>query len=74
MHDISYDKRTHYTSRKVRFDMAGTTSNTNTERLDQMFEDLAGEELSEFDNDIDVNADLDIFADTDDFAEIDSYH
>lgn len=62
--------------RKVRFDMAGTTTNSpgKTALLDQMLEDLAGEELSEFENEFDVSNDLDIFADTDEFAEIDSFH
>lgn len=56
--------------------MAETTINSRskTELLDQMLEDLAGEELSEFDNELDLNTDLDIYADTDDFAEIDSFH
>lgn len=56
--------------------MAETNINNRikTEALDQMLEDLAGEELNEFDNSFDINADLDIFADTDEFAEIDSYH
>lgn len=63
-------------SRKGRFDMANITTNSQnkTELLDQMLEDLAGEELSEFDNEFDLNNDLDIFADTDEFAEIDRYH
>lgn len=55
--------------------MAETTINnpSETELLDQMLEDLAGEELSEFD-DFEFNSDLDIFSDTDEFAEIDSLH
>ncbi len=63
-------------SRKVRFDMAGTTtkSSDKIQRLDQMLEDLAGEELGEFDEDFELSSDLDIFSDTDEFAEIDSYH
>jgi hypothetical protein len=60
--------------RKVRFDMANTTTDIKTEYLDQMLEDLAGEELSEFNDDFELNADLDKFSDTDVFAEIDSYH
>jgi hypothetical protein len=45
-----------------------------TEQLDQMLEDLAGEELNEFDDDFGLNPDLDKFSDADDFADIDSYH
>lgn len=54
--------------------MANTTTEIKTELLDQMLEDLAGEELNEFNEDFDFNADLDKFADIDVFAEIDSYH
>jgi len=56
--------------------MAGTTtkSSDKIQRLDQMLEDLAGEELGEFDEDFELSSDLDIFSDTDEFAEIDSYH
>lgn len=46
---------------------------TKTALLDQMLEDLAGDELSEFDN-LDFDADLDAFSDTDHFLEIDQYH
>lgn len=62
--------------RKVRFDMANTVTNSPSKKelLDQLLEDLAGEEISEFDNELDLNTDLDIYADTDDFAEIDSFH
>ena len=60
--------------RKVRFEMANTTTEIKTELLDQMLEDLAGEELNDFNEDYDLNADLDKFADIDVFAEIDSYH
>lgn len=42
--------------------------------LDQRLEDLAGEELSDFNDDLDLNADLDKLTDMDIFAEIDSYH
>jgi hypothetical protein len=45
-----------------------------TEQLDQMLEDLAGEELNEFDDDFGLSPDLDKFSDADDFADIDSYH
>ena len=51
-----------------------TYSPSKIEVLDQLLEDLAGEEINEFDNDLDLNADLDIYADTDDFADIDSFH
>ncbi len=44
------------------------------ELLDQRLEDLAGEELSEFNDDFELNADLDKFTDMDLFSEIDSYH
>lgn len=55
--------------------MAGTTQDLdNTQLLDQMLEDLAGEELNEFDDDFGLNADIDIFSDVDDFVEIDNYH
>jgi len=54
--------------------MANTTTDIKTEYLDHMLEDLAGEELSEFNDDFELNADLDKFSDTDVFAEIDSYH
>lgn len=55
--------------------MAGTrTNHTQIEILDQMFEDLAGEELSEFNDDLELNADLDKLSDADIFSEIDSYH
>ncbi|MGJ8620816.1 MAG: hypothetical protein ACSHWN_10825 [Methylophilaceae bacterium] len=47
---------------------------TDTELLDQRLEDLAGEELSEFNDDFELNADLDKFTDIDIFSEIDSYH
>ncbi len=46
---------------------------TKTALLDQMLEDLAGDELSEFDH-LDLDADLDAFNDTDHFLEIDQYH
>ncbi|HSR01772.1 MAG TPA: hypothetical protein VLM20_03185 [Methylophilaceae bacterium] len=42
--------------------------------LDQRLEDLAGEELSEFNDDFEISADLDKFTDIDLFSEIDSYH
>ena len=56
--------------------MATTTPKTNDkeQHLDQMLEDLAGEEFSEFDQDFDLGSDLDIFSDADEFAEIDNYH
>lgn len=56
--------------------MANTVTNSPSKKelLDQLLEDLAGEEISEFDNELDLNTDLDIYADTDDFAEIDSFH
>ncbi|MDP2193526.1 MAG: hypothetical protein Q8K36_03265 [Alphaproteobacteria bacterium] len=56
--------------------MAVTTTKHHhkTELLDQMLEDLAGEEFSEFDDDLALNSDLDKFSDADDFADIDSYH
>jgi hypothetical protein len=56
--------------------MANTTTKTQekTQLLDQMLEDLAGEEFSEFNDDFGVSADLDKFSDADDFADIDSYH
>lgn len=46
---------------------------TKTALLDQMLEDLAGDEINEFDLD-DFDADLDSFSDTDHFLEIDQYH
>lgn len=63
-------------SRKVRYVMATTTTKyqDKTEILDQMLEDLAGEELSEFDDDFELSSDLDKFSDLDDFAEIDNFH
>lgn len=62
-------------SRKVRYVMATTTKyQDKTEILDQMLEDLAGEELSEFDDDFELSSDLDKFSDLDDFAEIDNFH
>lgn len=56
--------------------MATTTTKyqDKTEILDQMLEDLAGEELSEFDDDFELSSDLDKFSDLDDFAEIDNFH
>lgn len=51
-----------------------TKSQVKTELLDQMLEDLAGEEFSEFDDDLELSSDLDKFSDADDFADIDSYH
>jgi hypothetical protein len=47
---------------------------TQTDILDQRLEDLAGEELSEFNDDFELNADLDRFTDIDIFSEIDNYH
>jgi len=63
-------------SRKVRYVMATPTtkSQVKTELLDQMLEDLAGEEFSEFDDDFELSPDLDKFSDIDDFAEIDNFH
>lgn len=62
-------------NRKVRYVMATTTKHQDkTEILDQMLEDLAGEELSEFDDDFELSPDLDKFSDLDDFAEIDNFH
>jgi hypothetical protein len=54
--------------------MADTLNIPNAEILDQMLEDLAGEELSEFNDDFELNSDLDKFHDEDIFAEIDGYH
>lgn len=51
-----------------------TKNHDNAQLLDQMLEDLAGEEFSEFDDDFELSSDLDIFSDTDDFVEIDNYH
>lgn len=50
------------------------TTAQEIELLDQRLEDLAGEELSDFNDDLDLNADLDKFTDMDIFSEIDSYH
>lgn len=55
--------------------MAATTikDETKTALLDQMLEDLAGDEINEYDT-YDFDADLDNFSDTDHFLEIDQYH
>lgn len=50
------------------------TTPKEIELLDQQLEDLAGEELSDFNDDFELNADLDKFTDMDIFSEIDSYH
>ena len=50
------------------------TTAKEIELLDQRLEDLAGEELSEFNDDFELNADLDKFNEMDIFSEIDSYH
>ncbi len=59
--------------------MAGTTINGRSEAelelLDQMLEDLAGEELGEFEDDLlELDSELDVYSETDHFAEIDSFH
>ena len=66
-------------NRKVRFDMAEVIEYENGLKvLDQMLEDLAGEEFDDFDVEwtgLDTVTDLDQFSATEDeFAEIDSYH
>jgi hypothetical protein len=62
--------------RKVRLlNMAETrTTGKEIDILNQRLEDLAGEELSDFNDDLELNADLDKFTDVDIFSEIDSYH
>lgn len=76
MHDIIHQYITAKQKRKVWFVMANTLIKRQhkTEQLDQMLEDLAGEELNEFDDDFGLSPDLDKFSDADDFADIDSYH
>lgn len=57
--------------------MAETTTKgrSKTELLDQMLEDIAGEELSEFNDDlVGLDAEFEVFSEVDHFAEIDSYH
>ncbi len=59
--------------------MAGTTTNSHNEVelevSDQMLEDLAGEELSEFDDDLlELGSEFETYSEIDHFAEIDSFH
>lgn len=54
--------------------MTTTKTQVKTKILDQMLEDLAGEEFSEFNDDLVLSSDLDKFSDSDDFADIDNYH
>ncbi|MFW5431249.1 MAG: hypothetical protein ACKE5M_04190 [Methylophilaceae bacterium] len=57
--------------------MAKVLENENSvEFLDQMLEDLAGEEFDEFDDDLnELDSDLGQFSATEDeFVEIDTYH
>jgi len=56
--------------------MANTTTSQDdkTKLLDQMLEDIAGEEFSEYGNDFELDSELDKFSTTDEFANIDSYH
>jgi len=51
-----------------------TKSQVKSKILDQMLEDLAGEEFSEFDDNLALSSDLDKFSDADDFSDIDNYH
>ena len=45
-----------------------------TQILDQLLEDLAGEEISEFnDNDV-LDAEFSKYSEADEFVDIDSYH
>jgi hypothetical protein len=50
------------------------TTAKEIEILNQRLEDLAGDELSDFNDDLELNADLDKFTDMDIFSEIDNYH
>lgn len=59
--------------------MAETTTNGRSEAelelLDQMLEDLAGEELSEFDDELlELGTEFETYSETDHFAEIDNFH
>ncbi len=57
--------------------MAETTTKgrSKTELLDQLLEDIAGEEISEFDNDLlGLDSEFEMFSEVDHFAEIDNYH
>jgi hypothetical protein len=56
--------------------MAETTmkNHNNAELLDQMLEDLAGEEFSDYDDDFELSSDFEKLSITDEFADIDSYH
>lgn len=49
-------------------------SGNKTELLDQMLEDLAGEELSEFDDDFELSSNFEKYSIADEFADIDSFH
>ncbi|MEE9332328.1 MAG: hypothetical protein V3U89_08875 [Methylophilaceae bacterium] len=54
---------------------ATVKNSDKTELLDQMLEDLAGEEFDEHDYDfVGLDSGLDKFSEIDTFAEIDSYH
>ena len=50
------------------------TTAKEIEILNQRLEDLAGDEFSDFNDDLELNADLDKFTDMDIFSEIDNYH
>jgi len=59
--------------------MAGITTNSPSEAdlelLDQALEDIAGEEISDFDDDLfELETEFDTYSEVDHFAEIDSLH
>ncbi|QVL45447.1 MAG: hypothetical protein KFB94_09510 [Methylophilaceae bacterium] len=45
-----------------------------TQLLDQLLEDLAGEEMSEFVDHVDLDNEYSKFSEVDEFADIDNFH
>ena len=51
-----------------------TIMTDKTQLLDQLLEDLAGEEMSEFVDHVDLDNEYSKFSEVDEFADIDNFH